>query len=928
MRTNHQDRVQRDGGDSLSAQFNPMAAGAPNLGDAFPPPMKASLLPLLLLAAGSLPVAGQTVLARWDFNGGNDGDVATGTLEPVLGAGTAQTVNGVTGAFATGSVGDPAAGDNSGWELSAFPVQGVGERLAGAGFAAPTTGHQDIRLQFDWRPSDAACRNLVVLYTVDGSSWAEITSFTSDQAGAWITGKTVDFSSARLVNDNPLFAVRLVSDFGESLEYEPANPDSAYHPDGAWRFDLVTVLGTPTDGGPTAPAIATQPQSQSRFVGEDAAFSVAATGTAPLGYQWYHDGEAIPEATAATLELTAVTFSDAGAYRVVVANERGEISSAEVTLLVAEVQPPELTGIATLRGMIDPDNFEPTDTVTRFTVEGVVTTHCNLTVAPNVLFYVQDATAGIAVFWRGGAGRFLPAAGDRVRVTARLEQFRGLLELTPDASDPETAVLRLSTGNPLPEPVPLDFSWLNDPLTLEPFEGSCVIAGEVRIERLTPTFPATGSLWLTNGFSEVFTLFVNAQTDLGGQPKPVDLVSVVGVLAQFDSSAPYTGGYQIIPSRLADIISDAKPPTVWFTNVLANLTRPGDAPENTFTEHGLRPGETLTTTFFITDPEGRPVTIEAETAGLPASAQWDFPDGQTADLTGAFTWSPTPDDAGRLFEATLHAWNVAATNTVTLTLYCPTAAEQQVAITEYLANPTDDPEAAFFNPLQRNPAVGTEPWILDEYLELANLSDETLDLFGWTMADGVGIRHRFYSFFPLGAKSAIVLYGGPLNGFPPILDVMTEPASEGGSGLALNNGGDLIIIRNELGGIVERVVYPAEQVSADGSMTRFPTLNGPFRPQTTVADRPVSPGRQYDGKFWNEPATIPPADIGRVTARRNPDGSVILAWAVDPGQTYSVEAAPAVTGPFAVIAAGLTRGESTDAEAATADRRFYRIRSP
>ena len=42
-----------------------------------------------------------------------------------------------------------------------------------------------------------------------------------------------------------------------------------------------------------APAITTQPQSQSVQAGNAALFSVTASGSSPLGYQWFNDGVAI-----------------------------------------------------------------------------------------------------------------------------------------------------------------------------------------------------------------------------------------------------------------------------------------------------------------------------------------------------------------------------------------------------------------------------------------------------------------------------------------------------------------------------------------------------------------------------------------------------------------------------------------------------------
>jgi len=49
--------------------------------------------------------------------------------------------------------------------------------------------------------------------------------------------------------------------------------------------------------GGVAPTITTQPQSQTVMVGATATFSVVATGTAPLSYQWSKSGATINGAT-------------------------------------------------------------------------------------------------------------------------------------------------------------------------------------------------------------------------------------------------------------------------------------------------------------------------------------------------------------------------------------------------------------------------------------------------------------------------------------------------------------------------------------------------------------------------------------------------------------------------------------------------------
>ena len=55
--------------------------------------------------------------------------------------------------------------------------------------------------------------------------------------------------------------------------------------------------------GPVAPAITSQPVSETVTVGGTAIFSVTATGTAPLSYQWYFDNLPLPGATNSTLVL-------------------------------------------------------------------------------------------------------------------------------------------------------------------------------------------------------------------------------------------------------------------------------------------------------------------------------------------------------------------------------------------------------------------------------------------------------------------------------------------------------------------------------------------------------------------------------------------------------------------------------------------------
>jgi hypothetical protein len=83
-----------------------------------------------------------------------------------------------------------------------------------------------------------------------------------------------------------------------------------------------------------APAIATQPKNQTVTLGQPAAFTVAANGSSPFGYQWCFNGAMISGATNTSLTLPAPQAADAGGYSVVVSNFVGSVTSQVATLTV------------------------------------------------------------------------------------------------------------------------------------------------------------------------------------------------------------------------------------------------------------------------------------------------------------------------------------------------------------------------------------------------------------------------------------------------------------------------------------------------------------------------------------------------------------------------------------------------------------------
>ncbi len=160
--------------------------------------------------------------------------------------------------------------------------------------------------------------------------------------------------------------------------------------------------------------------------------------------------------------------------------------------------------------------------------------------------YMQDSTGGIGVF----GGDFTksvvvgPPSSFEMEVYGAVSQFNGALEILPysvarvgvkPAVVPQTATLAQLASNG------------------ESWEGRLVKIANARIASGSyPPLNNSGNLTIEDG-SASFTMRIDSDTDLDGQPTPSTRIDIIGIVNQFDSTLPYTDGYQILPRRLADI---------------------------------------------------------------------------------------------------------------------------------------------------------------------------------------------------------------------------------------------------------------------------------------------------------------------------------------------------------------------------------------
>lgn len=114
---------------------------------------------------------------------------------------------------------------------------------------------------------------------------------------------------------------------------------------GSYTVEVRSSGGSPVVSNPALltvvapPLITTQPVSLSVNDRSPAAFSVSATGTQPLTFQWKKNGSNISGGTQQVFKINAATISDSGTYSVVVTNSAGSLASSEATLTVKGLAP-------------------------------------------------------------------------------------------------------------------------------------------------------------------------------------------------------------------------------------------------------------------------------------------------------------------------------------------------------------------------------------------------------------------------------------------------------------------------------------------------------------------------------------------------------------------------------------------------------------
>jgi GH25 family lysozyme M1 (1,4-beta-N-acetylmuramidase) len=323
-----------------------------------------------VVATGSAPLAYQ-----WEFNGANISG-ATASSYTVVSAQSANagtyavvvtnSLGSATSANATLTVNippsittQPANQTVTQGQAASFSVVAAGTtplsyqwQFGGANISGATTSGYSISSA---QPANAGNYDVVVTNVAGAVTSATATltvnvppSITTQPANATVTqGQNATFSVVA-AGTTPLSyqwtfnGGNISGATASSYTVVNAQPANA----GTYAVTVTNVAGTVASANASLtvnvpPSITTQPSSETVTQGQPASFSVVATGTAPLSYQWQLGGANISGATASSYSIASAQPANAGNYDVIVNNVAGSVTSATATLTVNV--PPSIT---------------------------------------------------------------------------------------------------------------------------------------------------------------------------------------------------------------------------------------------------------------------------------------------------------------------------------------------------------------------------------------------------------------------------------------------------------------------------------------------------------------------------------------------------------------------------------------------------------
>ncbi|MDI6784754.1 MAG: hypothetical protein QME64_11760 [bacterium] len=171
--------------------------------------------------------------------------------------------------------------------------------------------------------------------------------------------------------------------------------------------------------------------------------------------------------------------------------------------------------------------------------------------------FIMDTGTGWGMFVdKSGGAATNPSyvVGDLMKVEGSVTFYRGLIEFTPANTTENIGSGYGFTTTTVPDIATLNIFDQTLATGGEYYEGRLVRLNNVQITG--GTWPGSGSdanITITDA-SGSMTMRIDKDYELDGNPQPTGSFDLIACANQFDTSEPYTEGYQVLPRLVTDII--------------------------------------------------------------------------------------------------------------------------------------------------------------------------------------------------------------------------------------------------------------------------------------------------------------------------------------------------------------------------------------
>lgn len=216
-------------------------------------------------------------------------------------------------------------------------------------------------------------------------------------------------------------------------------------------------------------------------------------------------------------------------------------------------------------------------------------------------FTINDGTGGLGTFTSPATFGYTVKEGDSIIVFGRVAQFNGLAQI-----DNIDTLLVVGTNKPTKAPVTVS-------ALSEATESEYVMFPSLTLAPSAnwPVTPFTGTgrnlyAYVNGNPADSIQIRIVVTSPLNGSPRPTEKFAMIGIGGQFDSSNPFTSGYQLFPMFLNHIINGD---TVSFTTASATVNEAAG---------------TVNISVSLKNPTALPTTVEVAVNGGTATAGTDF----------------------------------------------------------------------------------------------------------------------------------------------------------------------------------------------------------------------------------------------------------------------------------------------------------------